>query len=160
MFVPLPGSVLKHLNQALNIEAYRPCRPNMFFIFILLKKCLFSPGDIFFLLLLLEREGGKKNINAREEHRLVASLTHWDQRLNPQPSYVSWPGIEPTAFWLGDDAPTNWAIQARAKYVLFQCHFTGMETLPSEHYCRNMQKPLLGYSRKKMDQVFLPPLHG
>ena len=43
----------------------------------------------FFLLLLLEREGGKKNINAREEHRLVASLTRWDQRLNPQPSYVS-----------------------------------------------------------------------
>ena len=30
-----------------------------------------------------------------------------EQGLNPQPMYVSWVGIEPTAFWLLDDAPTN-----------------------------------------------------
>ena len=34
-----------------------------------------------------------------EKHQLVASHTHPDWGLNPQPRYVPWPGIKPATFW-------------------------------------------------------------
>ena len=51
----------------------------------------------------------EKEISVREKYWLVASHTCPDQGLKPQPKCVPWLGIEPTTFWCGDDAPTNWA---------------------------------------------------
>ena len=45
-----------------------------------------------------EREG-ERNMDVKQKHWSVAYFMHPDQRLNPQPRYVPWPGIEPTTFW-------------------------------------------------------------
>ena len=41
-----------------------------------------------FSLLLEKEEGIEKHISAKEKHQLVASHTHRNQLLNPQPRYV------------------------------------------------------------------------
>ena len=58
------------------------------------------------LLILEIEEGGEsrtgrereKQTDVREDYRSVASHTHPNQRWNPQPRYVPWPGIKPTIF--------------------------------------------------------------
>ena len=59
-------------------------------------------------------EGRERNTADREKHWLVASHMCPDRGLNPQPRYVPRLGIEPASFQLWDDAPTNWAVLARA----------------------------------------------
>ena len=45
------------------------------------------------------REGEReKNIGMREKHWLAVSHMHPNQRPNPQPRDVPWPGIEPVTF--------------------------------------------------------------
>ena len=48
-------------------------------------------------------EGGERvrerDIDVREKHQMVASCMCPDQGSNPQPRYVSRPGLEPTTFW-------------------------------------------------------------
>ena len=46
-----------------------------------------------------ERERKKKNTDVRDKHRSVASSTHPDRGLNPQPRHMPWPGITPATFW-------------------------------------------------------------
>ena len=48
---------------------------------------LSSPKDNIFIALEKE-EGIEKHISAKEKHQLVASHTHRNQLLNPQPRYV------------------------------------------------------------------------
>ena len=73
-----------------------------------------------FLIAFREREEGReRNISAREQHWLVASCRHLDQGLNLQPRYAPSLEIEPTTLGLCDDAPTNWAIPARAYNLSF-----------------------------------------
>ena len=45
-----------------------------------------------------ERER-KKNTDVRDKHRSIASSTHPDRGLNPQPRHMPWPGITPATFW-------------------------------------------------------------
>ena len=45
-------------------------------------------GQYLYTYLFLEKKeggGGQRNIDVREEHRRVASITHPDQGMNPQP---------------------------------------------------------------------------
>ena len=95
---------------------------------------LWRPQDFYFLSLsedifplLLEREEGReRNINVERNIDWLPFMCFWtryrmllDQGLNPQPSYVPWPGIQPTTFWLRKDIPTSWAALTRADHRIF-----------------------------------------
>ena len=71
-----------------------------YFFFILTREHFF---------IAFREEGRERNIDAREKRRLIASHTCLDQGL-----YTPRLEIEPATFWLWNDAPTNWAIPARA----------------------------------------------
>ena len=51
-----------------------------------------------------EVERGGRNINAREKHQSVVSLTHPNQRLNPDLGRLK---MEPETFGLWNDVSTN-----------------------------------------------------
>ena len=58
-----------------------------------------------------ERE---RNIDVREKHRWVASLSCLHQGPNLQPRLVPWPGIEPATFRFAEGHPTSWATPIKA----------------------------------------------
>ena len=82
------------------------CDGSFFFFNLYLKTCFF--------IAFFREKGRERNIDMRE-------TVHPDGWSNLQLRHVPWPGIEPTTFLLRDDAPTNWAIWARAMTVNFLC---------------------------------------
>ena len=64
-----------------------------------------------FYLFLERREGREekreRNTDVWEKHRLVASHTHPDWRLNPQPRHVLWLGIKLATSCFAGQCPTN-----------------------------------------------------
>ena len=85
-------------------------------IFLLLLFLLFLK---YFIYLFLEKREWRdkereRNIDVREKHQLVVSLTLPDQGPNVQPRHVPWPGIKPVTFLYAGWCPTNWATPVRA----------------------------------------------
>ena len=69
----------------------------------------------YFISLFLERgEMRDRNIDVREKHQTVSSLTHPQPRTWPQSRHVHWPGIELGTFWLADWCSAHWAVPVRA----------------------------------------------
>ena len=83
------------------------------FIYLFIHSFEPSPEDIFI-------DFGEKGREREREKQSVASCTRPNWGLNLQPRYVSWPGIEPAAFWcIGQH--TNWLRHlARAQTYFFK----------------------------------------
>ena len=75
-------------------------------------------------------EGREREKWQRDRERNVDTLIgcptmRLDQKLNPHPRYVPWPGVQPETFWCRDDSPTNWATSSGLfqSFLIEKLHF-------------------------------------
>ena len=113
LFLHIPRKVRPHSQFLQWLPLVPPALKGVNVSYFIIYLFIFTLGYVYWFQREREEEKRKRE-REREKHLLVISLRCLDQRLNPQPRYVPWLGIEPATFWCTGWHPNQLSHQARA----------------------------------------------